>query len=140
MGALGAEIKELGKSEDRSRVDPTQRGADHNIVLTMQPARPGLAGEMGIVDIPRYPPDAKFGAGKSNRSVLVPLGEQCRETIMGNNGMFYKNNVGKFGAVSAGGNWGRLASAPHRFEMDLAGKEDSPLLLFSRRRTIAIRR
>ena len=50
---------------------------------------------------------------------------------MGPNGLFYADTVGTFGAVSAGQNWGRLASAAHRWALKIVGKQEVFLLLFS---------
>ena len=49
---------------------------------------------------------------------------------MGPNDLFYANAVGAFGAVSAGGNWDRLASAPNRWSSKLVENNEVHMLLF----------
>ena len=51
-------------------------------------------------------------------------------SILGPNGMRYANTVGTFGVVSAGQNWGRLASAVRRWVLKLVGEAKVYLLLF----------
>ena len=48
---------------------------------------------------------------------------------MGPGGNFYANTAGTFGVVSAGRNWGRLASAAHRRDLKLVGGKKVYLLL-----------
>ena len=45
--------------------------------------------------------------------------------------MYYASTVGTFGVASAGRNWGRLASAVHRWGLKLLGGEKVYVLLFS---------
>ena len=49
---------------------------------------------------------------------------------MGPNGLFYANTVGAGGAVSAGQNWDRLASAVHRWGLKLVDNDEVFTLLF----------
>ena len=58
--------------------------------------------------------------------VLTPAQERGLVAIMGPNGLFYAKTFGAFGAVSSGGNWGRLPSAFHRRALKLVEKNDSP--------------
>ena len=53
------------------------------------------------------------------REVLVSPAKKGRVTIICTNGMLYTDNVGTFGAVSAGGNWDRIDIASHRCAMSL---------------------
>ena len=63
--------------------------------------------------------------------VIAPENEQGMVSIMGTYGMFYANTVGAFGVVSAGGNWGRLASAVRLGALKLVGCNNDFSLLFS---------
>ena len=62
--------------------------------------------------------------------VIVHENERGAGSIVGQEGRFYANTVGAFGAVSARGDWGRLASAAHRWDLKLVENNDF-FLLFS---------
>ena len=111
--------------------DATQGGANQKILLAMQPTRPSLAGALSVLDIPNDPTAAKWDGTSSRRRVITPDSEHGLVSIMGPYGLFYANAVGAFGAVSAGQNWGRLASAFRRWALKLVDKRKVSLLLFS---------
>ena len=46
-------------------------------------------------------------------------------------GLFYANAIGDFGSVSFGQNWGRLASAAHRWALKLVDEKGFDMLIFS---------
>ena len=50
----------------RKLVDATQRGANQHVGLTMQPARPGLADSVRILDVLICPTGSKFDGGKAH--------------------------------------------------------------------------
>ena len=96
----------------------------------MQPTRPSLADALWVLDILENPAAAKWGGTSPHRRVSTPPSERGLVSIMGTNGMFYANTVGAFGVVSAGRNWGRLASAAHRRASELIDNKKVFLLLF----------
>ena len=79
----------------------------------MQPAGPSLADALRIMDVLKKPAASKWGGTSAQLRVLTPEAEHGLVSIMGPIG-FYANTVGTFGEVSAGQDWGRLASAVHR--------------------------
>ena len=50
--------------------------------------------------------------------------------IKGEDGLFYANAVGAFGAVAAGRNWDRLSSAARMWALKLVDNKEFPILLF----------
>ena len=112
-------------------VDATQWGANQKIRLTMQPTRPSLSDTQRVLDIPNDPAAEKWDGTSSHRRVITPDSEHGLVSIMGPKGLFYANTVGTFGVDSDGQNWGRLASAAHRWPLKLVGKRKVSLLLFS---------
>ena len=58
------------------------------------------------------------------------MGGRVLVSNMGTCGLFYANAVGSLGAVSAGLNWGLLASAVHRWAHALVEIKEIYLLLF----------
>ena len=100
----------------------------------MQPTRPSLAGCLRALELLENPDASKIDGTSAHRRVLTPESEHGLVSIMGTEGNFYANAVGTFGVVSAGQNWGRLASAVHRWDLKLVGEEKVYLLtLFGRR-------
>ena len=104
-------------------VGATQGGANQHIRLTMQPARPSLAGCLRVLDLLENPAAAKIDGTSAHLRIITPEPEHGLVSIMGPDGMFYANTVGAFGVVSAGQNWDRLASAVRRWALQLVGKE-----------------
>ena len=96
----------------------------------MQPTRPSLADAIRITDCLEKPAADKWDGASSRRRALTPGSEHGLVSTMWPNGSFYANTVGTFGSVSAGRNWGRLASAVHRWALNLVGKQKVLLLLF----------
>ena len=92
----------------------------------MKPARPGLADAVRILEVSKRPIGAKSDGHKARRMAIVPGNERGLASTMGANGLFYANTVCTFGAVSAGGNWGRLAIAAHRWALKPVGNNDFP--------------
>ena len=111
--------------------DATQ-GASTNIYihLTMQPTRPRLADCLRVLDLLDKQAGARIDGTSAHRRVIAPEHEHGLVLTMGPNGMYRANTVGTFGVVSAGRNWGRLASASHRWGLKLVGKAKVYLLLF----------
>ena len=106
LNSLGAEIKDLTKSDVRTLVGATQGGANQKIHLTMQQTRPSHADFLRALGILENPADAKMGGTSARRRVLTPEPEQGLVSIMGPDGEFYDNAVRTFGVVSSGQNWG----------------------------------
>ena len=106
------------------------RGADRRIHLAMQPDRPILAGSLRILHLLNNPAEEKFDGCSSHRRVLTPKPERGLVSIVGHNGLFYANAVGAPGLVSAGQNWGRLASAAHRLALKLVDGKEFPYYYF----------
>ena len=50
---------------------------------------------------------------------------------MGRSGLYCANTIGAFGVVSAGKEWGRLASAVQSWALKLVGEKEVFILLFS---------
>ena len=97
----------------------------------MKPVWPSLPDAMSILKRLKQPAAAKFNGRQAHRTGLTPKPERGLVAIMGTNGTFYKNTFGAFGVVSAGGNWGRLASAAHRWDFKLVDRNEVCMLLFS---------
>ena len=97
----------------------------------MQPERPSLSDALRITDCLEKPAAAKWDGTSARRRVVTPASERGLVSIMGHRGLFYANAVGNFGAVAAGKNWDRLASAVHRRALKLVGANKVFLLLFS---------
>ena len=110
--------------------DASQGGVNQKILLTMQLTRPSLADALRFLDIPNDPAASKWGGTSSRRRVITPDSAHGLVSIMGRNGLFYSNAVGTPGVVSAGQNWGRLASAVRRSDLKLFDKRKVFLLLF----------
>ena len=72
-----------------------------------------------------------MGRGASRRRVAKPASEHGPVSVMGASGHYYANTVGASGVVSAGRNWGRLASAFRRWALKLVGAKEVSILLFS---------
>ena len=92
----------------------------------MQPTWASLADAMSIINGLNKPAAAKFDGGQARRRVLTPEPELGLVSTMWPNGLFHANAVGALGVVSDGENWGRLASAVHRWALKLVEKNDSP--------------
>ena len=81
-----------------------------------------------MLGIPENPAAAKMGGTSAHRRVLTPEPEPGLVSITGPIGKFYANTVGAFGVVSAGRNWGRLASAVQRWDLKLVEEKKAYLL------------
>ena len=106
----------------------------------MQPGRPSLADALRITDRLRKPATAKWEGESPRRRVMAPESEHGLVSIMDPNGLYYANTVGTSGAVAAGLNWGRRASAVRRWELKLADAKEVFIFSIFRRRTFLGRR
>ena len=98
-----------------------QAGANDHIRLPMQPARPSVADCLRVLELIENPAAAKIDGTWAHRRALTPEPERGLVSIAGPGGNFYDNTVGTFGVVSAGQNWGSLASAARRWSLKLVG-------------------
>ena len=130
LNSLGAEIVDLAKPDVRTLVGATHGCVDRHIRLAMRPTRPSLADAARIMDRPNDPAAAKWGGVSARRQVIAPEPEHGLVSIMGADGLFYSNTIGAFGVVSAGQNWGRVASAAHRRALKLVDAKEVSILLF----------
>ena len=96
----------------------------------MQPTGQSLPDALRVLDVLGNPPAEEWGGTSSQRRVLTPVSERGRVSLTGAGGIFYAKTVGTFGMVSAGQNWGRLASAVHRRALKLVDGRKVSLLLF----------
>ena len=119
LNSTGAEIEDLTLSDVRTVVDATQGRANQHIHIAMQPTRPSLSDAMRILNRLNDPAKDKSDGRQSHRAVLTPKPERGLVSIVGPNGLFYANAVGTIGVVPAGHTWGRLASAPRRWGVNL---------------------
>ena len=123
-------IKDLAKPDFRKLADATQGGGNRHIRLTMQPERTILVGALRIADLLGKPVAAKWGGASARRRVVTTESEHGIVSIMGASGLYYANTVGTFGAVSAGQNWGRLATAVHWRALKLVDAKECPTYYF----------
>ena len=124
-------IEDLARPDVGTLVDAAQGGGNQHIRLTMQPVRPGIADARRILDVLENPIGSKFDGGKDRRRVIFHEGERGLVSIVCTNGMSYSNTVGAVGVGSAGGNWGRIASAAQRWSLKLVEYRVFSMLLFS---------
>ena len=131
LNTLGAEIKDPARPDIRTLVDANRGGVGQHIHLTMQPTWPSRADSLRILNRLNDHAEAKFDGCSAHRMALTPKPGRGMVSIVGPNGLLYANAVGAFGSVSAGRNWGLLASSPHRWALMLVGGNEFLLLLFS---------
>ena len=95
----------------------------------MQPAGPGLADAMGILDIPKKPAGGYIDDKKARFGGLIPSGRTGtgRYNVAKWNVIYRK--LRGFCVASSGRNWDTLASAIHRLAMSLVGNVDLLMLL-----------
>ena len=126
INSLGGENKDLTRPDGGTLVDAHQGRVIQHTRLTMQLTGPSLSDAMRIIGGLGNQVGAKFDGGQSHRRAIAPEEERGLVATLVRNCLFYANAVGTFGVASAGGNRDRLASAAHRWAMEIVDKTTFP--------------